>query len=1384
MILRITLVCFNCCLFSAILFLASFAKTQEKLKIPDPAKSVHFKNPLVLTKYDRSRLNYKIKTREEAWLNMEIYKFLYKNPKAVYFLDTYDKSRSYNKSGSRAEIEKAYNRIKSKDFFKKFMPDNASVGGELYAGVDKKINIKALGLSAGVKGKATISKSWTAEDIAKIRVERDYVQNLNGDFESKLIYHSRNLTHDIYECKREINDCLINLDSTYNYLYKSILLGRASEKKERLFPDFPAIQQHIDGKEHYLTFKEMQVQSPETAEFVDRIFTRDETTEALGEVSQKSDETLKSSKELQSNFVQYFQDQENQIQKRREQIQNNQIEQALYIVGDKSPKIKYLEKQKDTIKQGLQSLEAQHKSGQINQNQYKEQKEELEIGIADKEKEIKIAKLHSTSDDIKSWVGAGIALAQLTGAPQEVIQVGQACVAGVDIFKGLSSIAIAGLDPTGITLVVVGIATILSIFKDTGPNVDQIILDEISKIKSNQLKMLQALGRIEFGIEDIKENLKRLEDLLRKNHDEIKKEFSQIKTELFNINNRLSSSVAENRDVQQNLLMQHTKSAHISNQVAKYQDTLDERYEECHYSYQVHLSVNNLIDEKNLKETYICLDQCISNKRKNGKTDIDSCISICSPPAEAECDFNCMSKIMSQKFYLRAIYEDCQRDIDEILLKLEFNLEGTYEEANQLGDGVFILKTESLESSGGENTLELNVNDALNTKVEDRISTLSQIGGYIREAMNYISSLTKDKKKKDHDFKVELLSDYNLEKYEEVLKETAEDVLKNPLHLDENFSIYVESLNRLPLPETPIGIDGERYRYTSDQLDKMCKNVQNIEKVSKVSRANIQNIFILLQTHTGQLLNGVQSGLTKVLKSKDYKQDYSSKYKEQLKKPRKRPSAEAQKQKSMDYNEDYYEGLLSGIIKDIENNYTALELFNTTSEDIVKEVSENLSNKAIQKRGFERIVRYEDKCYQHQGQKEDLKEAEIESDTQVKMLQDTFRDVQYGDQGGCWFIDAYGLISGVAEETIRLYQMTGVDDIGYPAPEAVCSVFVTAIEGLWFLFHDWDQPTKRAICLKAEMGLLYDGDFFSGGSYHLHWLTKEEVEEGLKPRPLSAKLYMENLSDLMSIRQDLNIRESINIEKEEMEDIEYSEDGIYVMDGKSNYEKLLNYYGPMFEDYRIFMNIGILKNREEMKNQQWVNNIDRNRDSFGSCVEGSYACLKATKSVPKYGAERTKWRIKAEDEIKKFKTDIENKVKSDADTKFYEGIETIRRLRYSLDTLIKAGYGSKQLENKNQLKDLDWFLENVNEKVNILLLKLNTTDFFYSHIQSIEELDTFLKIAVDRIQQDQLSEEGPLIPNVSAKEYGFGFPQKRAEALKSIRSDFQTDQCRYQERIL
>lgn len=1352
------------------LFLTFFAKSQEKLEVPADAELLLSNKNLGLTQSDLSCLDYEIKTRRAAWTQMEMYQFLSKNPKAVYLLDNYEQNKN------KIDLEKAYEQIKKENFYENFIPD-VSLEGELYMGLDKEFQIKGLTIG-GAKLKASVSNSatWSGEDLAKMFFENDYVQNSKGFLEPKISYYSKNLTHDIYECEKN-NLCRINTDPVYRHLYKVIFQGLSLQKTDKLFPDFPEIERVIHGKQEYLSFEEMKLKSPETAGFVDRIFTKDENSKDLAESLQKTDEVLKSSKELKSIFIKYFQEQEGQIQEKREQIQQSQIDQALYIADGKDRKLKNLEQEKISMEQGLQALEDQYKNKKISSDYYDQQKDYLKQRISNKDNEIKLHKFRFISSEFKSWVGAGIALAQLTGVPQEVIQVGQAVYVGVDIFTGLGSLFVAGgLDPSGITMAIAGISALMSIYKNTGPSVDQIILDELSKIKSNQVKMLQSLDSIEGGVADIKNHLVQLEFVLNKNHKEILEEFSQVKIELSSINNRITSSLAEVKDAQQTLMMENTKTANVSNEAAKYfrQDTLDDLYNDCHYDYQIRLNLFNSKD-KSLTETYVCLDQCISNKRKNREADFHSCENNCLPPEGSGCDSTCIHQIISQKIYLRTPYEDCRRNADNRLLTLELELQGIYEDANQLDKGIFVVTSEKKqqnivnnqeeESKNDEEPESFQIAEALSQNIENRVNTLFKVGEYLGQTIGGNNS----------NFKETLWNESSLENYEEVLQ-TTKDILKNPKHLDENFSVYVSSMNRLPSPDTPLGIDGERYRYRLNHLGELCRDVQNIEQVSTVSRANIQNTVILLEFYTNQLIESLKLKFTGIFK------EYPSR--NEIQNPK--LSSNAQASKDCDCNKDYT-GFLTGVIPEIKKKNSVIDLFSKSPEDIAKEVSEIFSDEQIEALGFQKTLRHEDQCYQPQGQRPGLKEAQLTNSTQVKLLEDTLRDVQYGDQGSCWFIDSGGLVTGSPGETIQLYQMTGIDDIGYSAPEVVCPIFVTALRDLWFLWADWGEPTKRAICLKTELDLLYDENFFSEGEKHLYWLTKTEVEEGLKPRPLSAKLYMESLIDFAGYPTDSETKEDA---KKDLEKIEYSDNGIYVIDGESQYLEVLSYFRfekDMFMadwDTDFNMNIDITNNRNNIGDQQWMANVEKNRDSFGSCYEDSYACLKA-KDVPIFGADRGQWVKSAVTEINSFKTNLENQIKrgtpldtTDKKIAFDVQIENIKKLSYSLDTLIQVGYGYDPLTNQEKLNDLNKLLSDTQRFATRLFKNNNSFD---TQVRTIAELEVLLKNTVNRIQQDQSSKENQLIPLVSSKEYGFGLPVQRAQALQTIRSDFKTKQCSYQE---
>ena len=1308
--------------------------------------------PLGMTSSDKSRLEYEIKTPREAWTQMRLHQFLSDNPKAVYLLDNYEQQektsiRDLNIALKRTEEDDFY-----QDMLQSVLPDRIKTSVTAHAGFKREI----AGFSFGGQASISADKIWNSEKLVKNYFSKDYIQTQDGSFVNKISAYSKNLTHDIYECEKNAVSCRINADPAFQHLYQRIL--------KQNFPDFPEFEKTVQGQKNYISFEDMKRIDPKNASFVETLFT--------------SQKTLKTAEEIKTSVLGQIRRENTRLKQTAEQFENNQINQALQIAGSKDQQLTKLEGELSFLENSLQTLQSQRDQGSISKEDFNKKTEKIKKGIQNQKNKIEerktavqINKFIKPLDISQKWVNAVTSLAGFTGAPKEVIQAGRAVSAGIDIFKGLGPMLIAGaFDPTGITLAINGAAALFAVFSDPGPSIDQIILDELSIIKSNQVKMIRLLYKIDSQFAGIKDQLKNLENLLNKNHKEIISSLERIEDDLLDIAGEMYIAFERQNTATNELLRQNTNNADVANETASYSNhhkTLDELYRECQFYYRNSIEI---INNRNLKlaQTNACLDLCLTEQtKKDGIGVTDSCEKICPAPKDADCDSNCIRMIIEQKLYTRRYYQDCRFRVSLELQKLESDLKGTFKDTEKIDEGTFVVNT---------NQTELDPNEVIQiipSGIESRINTIPLVGQTMKKSTGDIVNSGQAENLQS------LWTESKLTKYQTAVNEAGR--LKNPYYLDDSFSTYVDSLLRLPRPETPIGIDGERYQYDTKNLQQMCQEVQEIENISTASRDNIQNAFALLIFTAGKLVENMQTEFDDYVEIliEDYDNNIN---KQKEKTANTKNTAETKCNCSKDYT-----GYLTGVKNHIQNIST-VDFFTKTPSETAESIVKKLSNKEITEMGFKKITRFEEQCKSYKKQKK-ITSAHIETPAQLEMLKDTLEAVQNGEQGGCWFTDNYGLITGREGEKIQLYQMTGIDEFGNPALEPMCAVFVTDLDGKWFFVWKWSEPTKRAICLHARLDFLYNEDFFTNPEKTIYYLTEEEVLASAKPRPISTQKYLRNKFDFIVPDLDVETQQEIIhsplVETVIVPDLNPEETQKRMTDSRTDQGILSlmikKYYDTSKWITNRSMKIDTTDNRENIGDQQWVNNIYRNTDSYGRCYKDQYACIKA-KDVPIYTADQKGWLQQAEKELDEVKTGLENKIKSSSTVNFRAKTKELIQMWYNLDTLIKAGYGTAQIENNLKLRDLNMILQEINKYAPNL-----NSESFSDQLTAVKNLNLILSVVDERLVENNYSDSTRplLIPLFSVENYGFGLPARRTSALEKLkqRKDLQPKQCLYRENI-
>ena len=484
------------------------------------------RNPL-----DQNRIDFEIKNRREAYAQMQFYKFLSENPEAVYLIDRYEESGM----GNRPRMVEIHENIQQEGFWEmvveRFLDLKVSAtaytifGGEIGRNSPLKI---------GAQVQASINETWTAEDFLGLFYKNDTVQVEPGILENKILQYSKNLTHDTYACENT-DKCRFRADTGYRYLYKTIL------QDEEIFSNFPQL---VGEDKEYLSFEEIKARNPDSDEvlLIDNAYTSREVLENTENLSDLTQDTLKTTGELQSAFEQYLNRQYEKSQEMIRSIRNQTIQQAIELTQNEDPVVRSYNNEISVLQRGIQALEGQSSQEESSQEERDRRIQDFEAQIQSIHTSIDVYKTKKTNSEAQEWVGAGVALAHLVGAPPEVIKTGQAMMASMTVAKGVFPMLIAGaFDPTGITLAIAGVSSLVTILSDAGPSFEEVVMTQLNGMRQNQIRMIGMIRDIGLDIQELDTQLQKLEDVLNKNHQEIQGNFDEIMIEIDGISRNINS---------------------------------------------------------------------------------------------------------------------------------------------------------------------------------------------------------------------------------------------------------------------------------------------------------------------------------------------------------------------------------------------------------------------------------------------------------------------------------------------------------------------------------------------------------------------------------------------------------------------------------------------------------------------------------------------------------------------------------------------------------------------------------------------------------------------------------------------------------------------------
>ena len=465
-------------------------------------------------------------------------------------------------------------------------------------------------------------------------------------------------------------------------------------------------------------------------------------------------------------------------------------------------------------------------------------------------------------------------------------------------------------------------------------------------------------------------------------------------------------------------------------------------------------------------------------------------------------------------------YDRCMGKAEDQFLVIMADLDELYGKTVEIFNSDTFVQTEKLyemDDSKTEQNFNLNVNDR---------------AGFLSSIFNWLNGQYNAYLKGDPVLGTPWQGDLeqNWKDYGVLLNDTVSTdsgEMYHPGSYDDSFLTYVQNTERLPNLDNLAFLYDEITKtsvtdYNTEQLEGMCYNVRNTEKIANLSRKNLIHahavyLYFLNKLHF-KMEGAFLSMIDGLIESyDDYKDDrVGTDFK-----PKSLEECRA---------ESAYKDQKTNIFTYIsENNYTASQFLGANSEAIASIVdkasqSSYINEESVQNQGFSYAHPTDTVCELRNG--EPITKGWVESDSQVKDLEDTLEKVQSGEQGGCWFTDKYGLISGVAGERIQLYQKTNIDpetgrDYGYETIfKPMCSVFVTKGNALYFITETWtwDEPAERGICIDVNFEFIYElgvGFFREYGYQHrLYYLNEAGVQTGESPKRVSAKKYIERLWDM------------------------------------------------------------------------------------------------------------------------------------------------------------------------------------------------------------------------------------------------------------------------------
>ena len=761
------------------------------------------------------------------------------------------------------------------------------------------------------------------------------------------------------------------------------------------------------GSEKLLTFETLSSLFPEKAKMATLMANNVKLQQASDEREENAQQIKQNKNQIINEIQKQSQDQIDQIDQnlKKEEYQKR----ASLLAHDphyngKDPVVLALRNQIAEFRNEQKKLGEDFNQEKITEHEYKEKSLRIDQTIKGKENNIAQYEFQKDMNELATYNDIVLSIGSILGLPKEVMQVGQAVGASIQVTNAVGAMVIAGVsDPTMVLQAIKGVGLFINVISGV-PSTDQVMIGLLNDLKKGQIKMMNQITYMHHDIKELKLKINYMMQILEMGLEQIAKNFTEIEDQIEKSRIDIIDAVKENKNLIEGL-SETIKTDFLT-------DVL------------IAIDPHPVIEDRHVDEI---LFECIQFRKAYER---DPTVGAVHQNEYLHCQSQARDMDNRNRFLLHNTYHRSQNSlyIKKLIEKgISFNLidfsklTGYFEKTVEKRVGLLLDMTEWLKQH------ETKVYSLKKYMIENP-EQKDQLREYQKLLADQKESPLSKKSQEDHLIN-SIFYDEDLKSEEEEEK----DHFKDAKFYDIAFNGYAKISSQLPRPGYRYVIDEKRVDihnkvkiindpgkkktidYDPTHLQNMCRAVQYNGNLSKKARKHIQSAYLVYQYY----INKLNSKFDKNFKARMEELDEHYEAHEAEDKDSEEVSYFNPKECSCDNS--HTKGRSAAVFKHLtDQKYDLYRILKSSNKNILQEFNANQTDKDILEKGFFKLVK--GNCAKKQtpisSKKQDYTEADLTIDIQQEDFQNTYARLQ--DEKGCTIKDESGLFS--SEDSIKITQ--------------------------------------------------------------------------------------------------------------------------------------------------------------------------------------------------------------------------------------------------------------------------------------------------------------------------------------------------------------------------